>query len=395
MSKAYTPGVKAALLNRISLVLGAIGLFIAGLLSLEKALNLTLPCGAGNDCAKVSDHASGYWLGIPVANFGAGGYLMLLLLALFRTTSSPKEFAQMARAGLAISAIGAALSIYLQYVALVQLQATCVYCLASAATMIALFVVHLLMVRAPMPAESAASEGNATEPEFLFGGRKDQMLGIAVSVMALVAIGVGLTTAKGQIMGTATIAADKAESLVLVPDRPNLYGDASAPVTIVEFADLSCPSCLQIAPRVKEFVDKHPGKVRLVYRHFPLDQIHPFASLQAAVSEYAAEQGRFWQFLDAMIQVSNGQAVQGADQVKAAATAAGLDTDAMIARLDNSSDPIYERIAADRAVVDALGIDSTPTFIVLAPDKQPKVAKVGAVFELLNSDEYKELIRPE
>jgi protein-disulfide isomerase len=81
------------------------------------------------------------------------------------------------------------------------------------------------------------------------------------------------------------------------PERHS-YGDPDARVTVVEFGDLECPHCRAAAPVLRELVDTSAGQVRLVWRHFPLFEVHPHALTAALASEAAAEHGMFWQWHD-------------------------------------------------------------------------------------------------
>jgi protein-disulfide isomerase len=83
-------------------------------------------------------------------------------------------------------------------------------------------------------------------------------------------------------------------------DPARLRGDPKAPVTIVEFSDFQCPYCRKAEAAVKEVLARHPGEVRLAYRDFPLRQIHPDAQSAAEASRCAEEQGKFWEFHDAL-----------------------------------------------------------------------------------------------
>src|SRR5712692_4387142 len=78
-------------------------------------------------------------------------------------------------------------------------------------------------------------------------------------------------------------------------------GPASAPVTIVEFSDFQCPYCGREYPVVERLMKEYEGKVRLVFRHFPLD-FHPFAQKAAEAGACAADQGgdKFWKLHDGM-----------------------------------------------------------------------------------------------
>jgi protein-disulfide isomerase len=73
-----------------------------------------------------------------------------------------------------------------------------------------------------------------------------------------------------------------------------VYGNPDAPVTVLEFGDLECPYCRAAAPTLRELVDTSDGLVRLVWRHFPLFEVHPHALTAALAGEAAAAAGKFW-----------------------------------------------------------------------------------------------------
>lgn len=76
-------------------------------------------------------------------------------------------------------------------------------------------------------------------------------------------------------------------------------GDPKAPVTFLEFADFECPFCQQLRPKLEAFVKNNPGRVKLVFRPFPLPG-HPNAEPAAEAVEWARDQGIFWPFHDRM-----------------------------------------------------------------------------------------------
>jgi len=77
-------------------------------------------------------------------------------------------------------------------------------------------------------------------------------------------------------------------------------GDPRAPVRIVEFSDFQCPYCAKTHPVLEAVRRRHPDRVAVLYRHFPLDPIHPYARRAAVASECAAAQGRFAEYSDAL-----------------------------------------------------------------------------------------------
>ncbi|MBN1258402.1 thioredoxin domain-containing protein [Candidatus Peregrinibacteria bacterium] len=70
-----------------------------------------------------------------------------------------------------------------------------------------------------------------------------------------------------------------------------------AAVFVEEFSDLQCPACAFISPVVTEIVRRNPGIIKLAFYHFPLSY-HPFAFIAAEAAECAADQGKFWEFMD-------------------------------------------------------------------------------------------------
>ena len=90
--------------------------------------------------------------------------------------------------------------------------------------------------------------------------------------------------------------------------RDHIRGNPDAPVTLVEYSDFECPFCKSFHPTVKKLVDESGGRVRWVYRHFPLDDIHPVkARKEAVASECAAELGgndAFWKFADRFFELT-------------------------------------------------------------------------------------------
>ena len=75
-------------------------------------------------------------------------------------------------------------------------------------------------------------------------------------------------------------------------------GPPDAPVTLVEYGDYQCPYCAKARPVLEELVGRAEGKVRLVFRHYPLDSVHPLARRAAEAAEAAGAQGRFWPMHD-------------------------------------------------------------------------------------------------
>ena len=82
----------------------------------------------------------------------------------------------------------------------------------------------------------------------------------------------------------------------------HILGPSQAAVTVIEYGDFECPNCKQAAPAVKLLLARFTGRVRFVYRHFPLEDVHPHALHAALAAEAAAGQGKFWQMHDLLFE---------------------------------------------------------------------------------------------
>ena len=88
------------------------------------------------------------------------------------------------------------------------------------------------------------------------------------------------------------------ELVLPVGSADHILGPSHAAVTVVEYGDFECPNCKQAAPAVKLLLTRFAGRVRFVYRHFPLEGVHPHALHAAVAAEAAGGQGKFWQMHD-------------------------------------------------------------------------------------------------
>lgn len=137
-------------------------------------------------------------------------------------------------------------------------------------------------------------------------------------------------------------------------------GTATAPITIVEYSDFHCPFCRRVQPTLTALLEKYPGQVRLVYKHLPLDGLHPQARRVSEAAWCAGQQDKFWQFHDAVYADTSSDASDAT--LTRYATAAGLDAARFTSCL--SSPEAKGAIQRDVAQGEALGLNSTPGFFV-------------------------------
>lgn len=136
-------------------------------------------------------------------------------------------------------------------------------------------------------------------------------------------------------------------------------GPSHAAVTIVEYGDFECPNCKQAAPAVKLLLERFSGRVRLVWRHFPLEEVHQHALQAALASEVAAGQGKFWPMHDLLFE---NQRHLKSQQLRGYAERLELD----MRRYDaDMGDTVYlQRVREDLEGAASSGVRSTPTFFV-------------------------------
>jgi NhaA family Na+:H+ antiporter len=136
-------------------------------------------------------------------------------------------------------------------------------------------------------------------------------------------------------------------------------GPADAPLELVMYGDFQCPYCTaaqSILRRVRERLD---GRLRFVFRHLPLPEIHPDAQRAAEASEAAAAQGRFWEMHDALY-ANRGQL--SLEDLVRLARRLGLDAERLRAELDDGTHAA--RVARDADAARGAGLAGTPTFYV-------------------------------
>jgi Na+/H+ antiporter NhaA len=142
------------------------------------------------------------------------------------------------------------------------------------------------------------------------------------------------------------------------PDRDHIRGPDDALVTLLEYGDFECSYCGQAESVVRELLSAE-GDVRYVWRHLPLNDVHPSAQLAAEASEAAAAQGKFWEMYDTVLRHQDALSMR--DLVN---YARGLDLD-----VDRFTDELRRReyaprVSEDVASADESAVTGTPTFFI-------------------------------
>jgi protein-disulfide isomerase/copper chaperone CopZ len=145
-----------------------------------------------------------------------------------------------------------------------------------------------------------------------------------------------------------------------ITTKDHVKGDFNAPITLVEFSDFECPFCARHYPTLNRILDEYKGKVRLVYKHFPLSSIHPNAQKAAEASECAAEQGKFWEYHDKLFE--NQRSGFSVEKFKQWAKELGLDTTKFNDCLDSGK--YAQKVKDDFQEGLQKGVSGTPSVFV-------------------------------
>jgi protein-disulfide isomerase len=158
------------------------------------------------------------------------------------------------------------------------------------------------------------------------------------------------------LLGTPDLIVDLAEPVD--PERDHIRGPVDAPVTVLEYGDFECPFCGQAEPVLRELL-RDFGDVAYVWRHLPLNDVHPNAQRAAEAAEAAAEQDAFWEMHDLLL---DHQDALGYEDLVGYAGELGLDVERF--EHDLRTREGAGRIAEDVDSADLSAVSGTPTFFV-------------------------------
>jgi protein-disulfide isomerase len=145
-------------------------------------------------------------------------------------------------------------------------------------------------------------------------------------------------------------------------DDDSIRGRPNARLTLIEFSDFQCPYCARFYQETLPLIEREyiqTGKIRMVYRDFPLDNIHKDAQKAAEAAQCAGEQGEFWKMHDKLFE--NNRAL-GVNDLKRYAGELGLSPDRFDACLDSGK--YAEEVRKDLMDGQLAGVQGTPTFFL-------------------------------
>lgn len=301
--------------------------------------------GDGCDAVRMSPFA--YPMGIPMPIFGVAMYASLALLS-FAEPLFRDQQARIVRMCIAwISGLGFAASLYLTGVEAFVIHAWCLWCVISAIAVTLIFALAVLDLLRPLPEPDPAEAASLTKKH----------LAVVIVAVAIGIPGFILLAKSGTPPPFPHLKKEQIELLV----RPDSHsaGNPQAAVTVVEFGDLQCPACSRAEEVARAMRAKYGDRVRFVFRHLPLPDLHPHALKAAEAAECAAAQGKFWEALERFYA---GQKDLDDESLVRYAVEIGLDAGQF--RQCLASGAMAERVRRDAEDARRLGLRATPTFFI-------------------------------
>lgn len=185
-------------------------------------------------------------------------------------------------------------------------------------------------------------------------------------LVALVVIGSILLLIFSQPGATTTPIQESQKLTKTVTADDWIRGNKDAKTTLVEYSDFQCPACGFWEPEIQKLMKELDGKIRLVYRNYPLVNLHQNAMVAAEAAEAAGVQGKFWEMHDQLFAKQSEWSNQAPDKVvQTFADYAGkLNLDVKKFQADLTSDTVKKSVSDDQADALASNLSGTPSFFV-------------------------------
>ena len=299
----------------------------------------------GSGCDEVRASRFAHFLGLPTPVFGVLMYGGLALLIFAEPLAPAAQGAWLRRLTTVISFAGVLASAVLTAIEASVLHAWCAWCVVQALAVTLILVLSVTLLR-------AAPDRTALRRHALV-----LVAAIAVGSPAFLWLTRHAQAAAKEAEAPPPTASDIAGKLV----RPDSHatGNPQAPVTLVEFGDLQCPSCAAAEPEMRQLRRRYGDRVRFVFRQFPLEKVHAYALHAAQASECAAQQGGFWEAVERFYTANGDLSDQSLERY---AGELGLDTAKFHACF--TSRATLATIRRDLEDGRALGVRGTPTYFL-------------------------------
>lgn len=189
--------------------------------------------------------------------------------------------------------------------------------------------------------------------------RAEATIGVLLSLVIATALGWVTFQLAARWHGETSAGLPTVLSRPVDPERDHIVGPVDAPLTLVEYADFECPFCAKATGVAREVREHYGDRLRYVFRHLTLPEVHPHAELAADAAEAAAAQGRFWEMNTMLFAHSDELELQ---DLAGYAGQLGLDVEEFLRDIDEQRHAA--RIREDVASAEASGARGTPTFFI-------------------------------
>ncbi len=199
------------------------------------------------------------------------------------------------------------------------------------------------------------------------------ILGMAVLLITLAKLGSSSNTGGGGEPGS--------KLTVAVSDTDWSRGSKTATHTIVDYSDFQCPACGAYSPLLKRLADEHGQNVRVIYRHFPLEQIHTNAKSAAEAAEAAGLQGKFFEMHDAIFNTQDSWSSDANPKIFFEDLSFSLGLDTARFKIDMESQEVKNKIDTMISGGKNTGVQSTPSLffdgkLITNPDSYEKLVNL-------------------
>jgi protein-disulfide isomerase len=351
----------------LALVLCAVGLWLSVLLEQIHFRIHTQPdfhsfCAIDRkvNCDIVAKSPYAVLFGVPLATWGIFGYAVALLLSLW---GAIKRSSLAVGCGLYLGLAFVGASGVLGAISALVITAVCILCIGTYGVNLLFLVSMLLAARGPGLRDALA------EPWRVLHARTGRFVLVLVG-LAAAALGVGLLHPSYWAAANAQVRAKPTTPTLphgVEPGGGHYLGGPNATVVITEFSDYECPFCKQAHTQLRTLLERYPNQLRLVHRHYPLDQscnpslagpMHRNACFAAAIADCAGLQNRFWEANDYLFAEARMLHARSNAEI---ARDLGLDLGALESCLHEQGP---RSVAVDVDEGNRLKIEGTPTFVV-------------------------------
>lgn len=167
---------------------------------------------------------------------------------------------------------------------------------------------------------------------------------------------------------------------------PNFKGSDSAFVVLEEFADFECPTCAVVHPKMSEIISKYGNRVKVIFRHYPLTQLHPKSYDAAVAAEAAGMQGKFWEMQNLIFTNQNSWKVSQNHKKDFEGYAQRLGLNVEKFSNDSLGLPVKSRVDADIKRGRTLNITSTPSVLINGRMIQYSQLEVSGMSALIDAE---------